>query len=206
MSSRLKRYSIFGVAALLLVALALLTTFFGGILGGGEGPGPGRPDGGATGSFSGRVLSGDGQPAPEGVRVTARGGRSVAVTSTDASGRFSFDILPEGTTSLAASLGPLTAESPATATPLDLRLSELCTLAGRVVDKATAEPVRLAVIRCGDEMVQTGPRGSFRFEGFRVPDARPPLLDVSAPGYRRLTFRPPLTGGWDDLFLRMESR
>ena len=80
------------------------------------------------------------------------------------------------------------------------------TLAGRVVSATTAEPVKLAVIRCGGRVVQVGERGSFRLDDVPIPDGRPPLIDVSAPGHVGLTFRPDPEGTWEDLYLRMRPR
>ena len=142
----------------------------------------------------------------DGIRVTVQGSKHRRVAHTDDAGRFRFETVPEGSREVEANLGPLQARAPVAEGPVTIRLPASCTLAGRVVSATSAEPVNLAVVRCGDRTVQTGPRGTFRMEEVPIPDARPPLIEVGAPGYAGLRFRPDMKGGWEDLFLRMRPR
>jgi len=206
MLRRLKKLLLVAVGLVLIGLLLLMSGLFGGLLGGGGEGGPAEPPDAAGGALSGRVLSASGVPAPAGARVSVRGTRGSFTRETDERGRFRFDSVPEGADLVTARLGGLTASTRVEPGPLEIRLPGSCRIAGRVVDEATTEPVRLAVIRCGELVVQAGERGEFALEDVPVPDARPPRLDVSAPRHTGIEFRPPPAGDWEDLYLRMKAR
>jgi len=192
MPRRLRKLLILVVGLLAIAVLTLLSGLFGGFYEGGDGPGPGDRPGRAGEGVSGQVMSSTGRPAPSGIRVTMQGTRRRHVEMTDDAGRFRFETVPEGATTLEARLGPLKARVEIASHPVTIRLPGTCTLAGRVVTATTAEPVKTAVVRCAGRMVQTGARGIFRLDDVPVADARPPLLEVAAPNHVGLTFRPDL--------------
>jgi len=206
MPRRIRKLLFLLVGILAIAALTLLSDLFGGLHGGGEGTGPGDRPGGASAGLSGQVMSATGRPAPRGIRVTVKGTKHRRVEETDDAGWFRFETVPEGATTVEAMLGPLLARARITSRPVEIRLPETCTLAGRVVSATTMEPVSLAVVRSGGLMVQTGERGTFRLDDVPLPDARPPLLTVSAPNHVGLRHRPEQQGAWDDLYLRMKPR
>ena len=206
MPRRLKQLFLLAVGLVVVGLLLLLSGLFDGLLGGGGDNGPSGIKDASGGSLSGQVLSASGRPAPAGVRVTVQGARSNFTRETDDRGFFRFDSVPQGASLVEAKLGPLLGRARMDEDPLEIRLPGRCRIAGRVVDARTTEPVRLAVIRCGKLVVQAGERGEFCLEDVPVPDAYPPALDVTASTHRGLTFRPPLTGDWEDLYLRMGAR
>jgi len=204
MPRRVRKLLIVVVGLLAIAVLTLLSDLFGGFSGGGPGPGD-RPEGAGEG-VSGQVISSTGRPAPSGIRVTIQGERSRRVELTDETGRFRFESVPDGASAVEATLGPLRTRMNLAPHPVTLRLPGTCIIGGRVVTASTAEPVNLAVVRCGGKTVQTGARGMFRIEDVPLPDGRPPLIEVSAPNHAGLRFRPDLEGAWDDLYLKMRPR
>ncbi|MEN8148333.1 MAG: carboxypeptidase-like regulatory domain-containing protein [Planctomycetota bacterium] len=206
MPRRARKFLLLAVGVVVVGLLLLMSGLFQGLLGGGGDSGPSQNPDATEGGLSGQVLSASGRPAPPGVRVTIRGERGSFTRETDERGWFRFDSVPRGASLVEAKLGPLLSRVPMGSDPMEIRLPGRCRIAGRVVDGTTTEPVRLAVVRCGQLVAQVGERGGFSLEDVPVPDARPPLIDVSAPTHRRLGYRPPLTGDWEDLYLRMDAR
>ncbi len=194
---KLKRRLIVVLAVALLFTLSLLPSMFQG---GSPPPPQSRPDGAF--SQAGMVRAAGGGPAPSGTRVRATGGSTSVEVPVLADGTFRFEELPEGTDCFEALCGPLRA-SVSGPLPVEIRLPGELDVAGRVVCAESGDPVEGARVSVGEREVHTDERGRFAVAGVAIPDARPPVIRVTAPGYRNRALRPRPDSSWDDLFLRL---
>lgn len=195
---RLKRRLIAVGAVVVLIAMSFLPTLFRG-----GSPPPPPPRGSGAPPSTGSVLTAGGGPAPSGTRVRALGGVTAAEVAVRPDGTFTFENLPEGTSSFEAVCGPLRAVAAGLA-PVRLRLPGAVDVVGRVVVGNPGEPVAAATVRLGQREAVTDERGRFRLAGVPVPKGRPPAIRIAAPGFRELVHRPLPESSWDDLFLRLD--
>lgn len=184
---RVRRLLLASAIVLLLVALGFVFGVFGG-----RGPAP-----------TGRVVTASGAPPPAGTEVVALGGRGRPTTTTDSSGAFRFDPVPEGTVAFEARMGAVIAKARAGATPVRIRLPARVELRGRIVGPSALLPVVGAVVRCGEAKAVSGDRGDFVLQGVRVTGGGLPSIVVIADGYRRLVLHPGKGLELDDLFLKL---
>ncbi len=194
---KLKRRLIAVLAVVVLFTMSLLPTLFQG---GSPPPPRSRPEGAPP--MTGMVRAAGGGPAPHGTRVRATGGSTQAEVMVSADGTFCFEGLPEGTDRFEAFCGPLSAfvRGPL---PAEIRLPGALDVAGRVVCAKSGDPVGGARVVVGEREVHTDERGRFAVDGVAVPDGAPPVIHVTASGYRDRSLRPRPDTSWDDLFLRL---
>ncbi len=165
-----------------------------------------RPDTGpapAPDDSAGQVRGPGGGPPPPGTRVTAVGDGEPRAASVEPDGRFRFDPRPDGAMRYVAEWGPLRVEAPAGEGPAALRLPDLFTVSGRIVDGESGEPVAGAEVSCGGHTVRSDERGLFRLDGVPVTGDRPPALHVAAGGRPPAIVAPSAGDPWDDLFIRL---
>ncbi|HEX7478022.1 MAG TPA: carboxypeptidase-like regulatory domain-containing protein [Polyangiales bacterium] len=148
-----------------------------------------------TAAVSGRVLDGKGQPAPNAsVAIAGSGVWPPRRATTDETGRFRFDPLPEGVYELRADQETAVAEpleglsvDPGAEVRVELHLQPAVTLRGRVYDAETGGGVVDATVQVQEDGLSATPHaaqsnaaGSFGVSGLRPVTQR---LAVRAPGY-----------------------
>ncbi|HEX2910333.1 MAG TPA: putative glycoside hydrolase [Chloroflexia bacterium] len=111
-------------------------------------------------------------------------------TTTDESGKFTFNGLPDDATINVNIVGYATVDKtlePGKSADVTLDLQST-TFTGSLTDSKSGKPVPNALVKSGDLTATTGQDGKFTFTDFKRDDSTP--LTVRAPGYKIQTFKP----------------